>query len=159
MPPRLPILASRATRKSQRPPAGRRRARRLRGSPRGHPLPAPGPRERFAAAGVGGGAVTGDPRSSRARLRLAGGRAGRRSARGARTGSRARRPRRRPHRHRVLPAQRRSDGGPAATPSAATGSAPAERRARLPVVGGGFSQCGQRGKRRGVERERRRSHV
>src|SRR2546427_11972436 len=32
----------------------------------------------------------------------------------------SRRPRRRPHRHRVLPAQRRSDGGPAATPSAAT---------------------------------------
>jgi len=44
MPPRLPILASRAPRQPQRPPAGRGRARRLRGSPRRHPLPAPGPR-------------------------------------------------------------------------------------------------------------------
>jgi len=53
--------------------------------------------------------VTGDPRSSRARLRLAGGRAGRRSARGARTGSRARRPRRRPHRRRAAPGPVRLD--------------------------------------------------
>src|SRR5947207_89015 len=42
--PGPPILASRAPRWSQRPPAGRGRARRLRGSPRRHPLPAPGPR-------------------------------------------------------------------------------------------------------------------
>src|SRR3989475_808683 len=52
MPPRLPILAARVPRELQRPPAGRGRARRLRGSPRRHPLPAPGPEGRFAAAGV-----------------------------------------------------------------------------------------------------------
>jgi len=64
MPPRLPILASRAPRELQRPPAGRGRARRLRGSPRRHPLPAPGPRGdslRPASAGAPGPATPAAP--------------------------------------------------------------------------------------------------
>ena len=50
-PPRLPILASRAPRRSQRPPAGRGRARRLRGSPRRASPPRAGSEGSFAAAG------------------------------------------------------------------------------------------------------------
>ena len=102
MPPRLPILASRAPRELQRPPAGRRRARRLRGSPRRHALPAPGPRGRFAAAGGRRGCRGGDLRRSARACGMPGGRRGSRGARDRGRGSRRGTPAARPHRHRVF---------------------------------------------------------